>query len=64
MPIYRVYTFGPDRHIDGRSEFDWANDEEATSKAKQLLDGHDIEVWKRDRFILFLKSKDQATENN
>ena len=42
----------------GKAEIDCADDAEANEKARQLLDGHDIEVWERGRFISFLKSKD------
>lgn len=58
VPIYRVYTFEHNRHIAARAEIDCANDEDATDKAKQLLDGHDIEVWEKDRFVAFFKSKE------
>lgn len=43
---------GRDGHIKLRVDLDKCRDEsEAKEKAKQLVDGHDIELWERDRFI-------------
>jgi hypothetical protein len=52
MPDYRAYI------INGlfnsiRTEFldNHPNDATAIEAAKQLADGHDIELWDRDRFV-------------
>jgi hypothetical protein len=51
MPEYRVYIVGSDGHFFSSQGLECANDDEATEKAKQLVDGHDIELWQRDRKI-------------
>jgi hypothetical protein len=33
------------------------DDGEAVSKAKQLVDGHNVEVWCADRLVIHLKRK-------
>ncbi|MBM7485462.1 hypothetical protein ACVWWI_001211 [Bradyrhizobium sp. USDA 3686] len=52
---YRAYIMREDGRISGVHEIDCANDDEATAKARQLLDGHDLEVWHRDRRVTVLK---------
>jgi hypothetical protein len=56
MPTYKVYTFNSKRHITAMNEIDCATDEDAATGAKQFLDGHDLEVWERGRFITALKA--------
>jgi hypothetical protein len=51
MPEYRVYIIGSDGHFFNSVPLECADDDEATEKAKQLLDGHDVELWQRDRKI-------------
>jgi hypothetical protein len=36
-------------------ELECADDTEAKERAKQLVDGHDIELWQRDRKITVFK---------
>ena len=48
---YRAYILDEDGHITGVHELDCANDDEAKEKAAQLLDGHDLDVWRRERHI-------------
>jgi hypothetical protein len=52
MPDYRAYIVGIDGHF-ARVEFlhSHLNDAAAIKAAKQLVDGHDIELWDRDRFV-------------
>jgi hypothetical protein len=45
MNEYRAYVMGHDRHIQSLRAFVCANDVDATVWAKQLVDGHDIELW-------------------
>ncbi|MGY0573721.1 hypothetical protein ACTGJ9_023740 [Bradyrhizobium sp. RDM12] len=52
---YRAYIMGEDGRIRGVHELDCASDEEAKAKATQMLDGHDLEVWQRDRRVAVLK---------
>ena len=60
MPTYRVLTLGPNRKIEAAKDIECANDEEAITKAKQLLDGHDIELWEHGRFLSWFPPKKAA----
>jgi hypothetical protein len=60
MADYRAYTVGLDGHFIGFEPLVCRDDDEAVSKAKQLLDGHDIEVWCADRLVIHLKHKSQT----
>jgi hypothetical protein len=42
---------GEDGHFIKSIDLSSANDEAAKESAKQLLDGHDLELWQRDRLI-------------
>ncbi len=52
MPYYRAYIIGRDGDFDRAVELDCANDEAAIEYAKQLVNGHDVELWQRDRRIV------------
>ncbi|MCK1337306.1 hypothetical protein ABIB06_003730 [Bradyrhizobium sp. LB8.2] len=52
---YRAFIMSEDGRITGVHEMECADDVEATAKARQLLDGHDLEVWNRDRRVAVLK---------
>jgi hypothetical protein len=43
---YRAYSVGRDGHFDGIEPLTCADDAEAIEKAKQLVDGQDVELWK------------------
>jgi hypothetical protein len=58
VPDYRVYTLGEDGHIKGRTEFRCPDDEAALEHAKQLADGHAVELWEYDRRIALVDGKD------
>jgi len=58
VPDYRVYTLGEDGHIKGRAEICCPDDEAALEHAKQLADGHAVELWERDRRIALVDGKD------
>lgn len=45
MKEYRVYIIGADERILSRVDLVCENHEAAKERAKQLLDGHDIELW-------------------
>jgi hypothetical protein len=51
MSEYRVYVIGDDGKFVRAIQLDCQNDGAAIETAKQLIDGHDIELWQRDRRI-------------
>jgi len=51
MPEYRVYVIGSDGHFFNSVPLECADDDEAMERAEQLVDGHDVELWQRDRKI-------------
>jgi hypothetical protein len=53
---YRAYTIGYDGHIASFRKFVCDSDADATVWTKQLLDGHDIELWSGERFVMLLES--------
>ena len=50
MPDYRVYFIGPDGRIQSRIEL-ICIDDDALERAKELVDGHDVELWQLDRKV-------------
>jgi hypothetical protein len=54
MAQYRAYAVGIDGHFVGFEALVCADDAEAIEKAKRLVDGHDIELWSGDRFLIRL----------
>ena len=51
MSHYRAYIIGQDGHFIKSVILDCANDDAAIESAKQLVDGHDVELWQLDRQI-------------
>ena len=51
MPDYRAYLIGPDGHFWKSIALDVPDEAAAIVAAKQLVDGHDVELWQRDRKI-------------
>ncbi|MGY2907009.1 hypothetical protein ACVWVY_006030 [Bradyrhizobium sp. URHC0002] len=51
MNEYRAYVLGPDGHIQRRVDLICEHEEAAKEQAKQLVDGHDVELWQLDRKI-------------
>ena len=52
MSDYRAYIVnGPFNSIRTKFLHDHPDDATAIEAAKQLADGHDIELWDRDRFV-------------
>jgi hypothetical protein len=51
MPEYRVYIIGSDGHFYSSVPLECADDDMAKERSKQLVDGHDVELWQRDRKI-------------
>jgi hypothetical protein len=59
---YRAYVVGIDGHFVSFEGFTSWSDDEAIAKAKRLVDGHDIELWSGERFILRIDHKKTAPE--
>ena len=51
MSEYRAYIVGAESHVYACRKMVCSNDGEAVTGAMRLLDGHDIEVWQRERFV-------------
>ncbi|RZN30541.1 hypothetical protein CWO90_19920 [Bradyrhizobium sp. Leo121] len=58
MQEYRIFVLGRDGRIMDRHEFLAPDDNAAQERAKQMVDGHDIELWERARKIAELRSKE------
>jgi hypothetical protein len=57
MTDYRVYVLGSDGHIVNAIQLDCPDDSTAIQTAKQYINGHDIELWLRDRKIAKFDAK-------
>jgi hypothetical protein len=57
MAEYRAYTVGDDGHFVGYEPLVCGSDKEAVETAKRLVDGHDVELWSGERFVLKLRRK-------
>ena len=55
MNDYRVYVIGSDGHILDRIDLVCADDDAAKERAKQLVDGRDVELWQLGRMIAQFK---------
>jgi hypothetical protein len=42
---YRAFIIGPDGHVQSRVDLLCKNETVAREQAKQLVDGHDVELW-------------------
>lgn len=56
MNGYRAYIIGPDGHILTRVDLVCVDEAEAKERAKVLVKGHDVELWKLDHHIVTLKT--------
>jgi hypothetical protein len=55
MPEYRFYFIKHDGHIDRPPlGYEAPDDHMALVKAKQLVDGHDIEIWEGPRLVAYV----------
>jgi hypothetical protein len=55
MTEYRFYPIGPDGHISGPpTDKDCSDDGAALTEARQLVNGHDIEVWQNSRIVAYV----------
>lgn len=60
MPDYRLYKLAHNGHIAEPSFIiTQPTDEDAIEQVKQLLDGHDLELWQGQRLVIKLLSKDK-----
>jgi hypothetical protein len=57
MPDYRAYIIGSDGEFQESVPLDCADDNVAMLKAKQLVDGHRVELWQRTRKIAWFEPK-------
>jgi hypothetical protein len=51
MQEYRAFIMGPDGHVQHRVDLRCNDESEAIGLARQLVDGHDVELWQLDRHI-------------
>ena len=51
MADYRAYIIGIDGHFIKAIELVCPDDDTAKEYAKQLVDGHDVELWQGDRQV-------------
>jgi hypothetical protein len=51
MSNYRAYLIDKNNRVHSYRPIDAESDEEALEAAKQLVDGHDVEVWLLDRMV-------------
>ena len=59
MSDYRAFVLNAGGHVSKRHDFEADDDVQAVQIARQYVDGHDVEVWQRDRMIGKLKQSDQ-----
>ena len=51
MDGYYANIVDADRHVINRVDLAFEHEEDAVERAKGLVDGHDVELWQRDRKI-------------
>jgi hypothetical protein len=60
MPEYRIYTIGGDGRAWSAEDIEYRDDQEAIQKARWIVRGRDVELWKRGRFIARLPGTPRA----
>lgn len=58
MPEYRAYIIGRDGHFKSVVDLESDDDQAAIASAKQLVNGHDVEVWHENRRVVQLSHKE------
>jgi hypothetical protein len=58
LPEYQIYSIGLDGYATTADDFECASDQDAIKKTLQVTEGHDTELWERDRFIVRMFSKE------
>jgi hypothetical protein len=54
---YRAYVIDDDGHVLDLLAFAGYSDDDATTWAEQLVDGHDIEIWLGERLVISIPRK-------
>ena len=54
MPEYRIFTVGHLEQFIGVRSIECPDDDVAILEAQRMLDGHSLEVWQLDRFVVHL----------
>jgi hypothetical protein len=62
MIEYRAYSLGEDGHFISHRAFVCATDGDAIVWAKQLQDGHPIELWSGKRFVIRIEKPEGPSE--
>jgi hypothetical protein len=57
MAEYRAYIMTDDDHIISAINLECADDNAAKERAKQFVDGHDVELWQLGRKVATFKHK-------
>jgi hypothetical protein len=55
MPAYRAYFLSNDHIEKPPRVIEAADDGAAVEQARQLVDGHDVELWRGDKCLVVLK---------
>jgi hypothetical protein len=55
MDGFYAYIIGADGHVVNRIDLAFEKQHEAEERARLLVDGHDVELWQRDRKIVTFK---------
>jgi hypothetical protein len=61
MQGYRAFIIGEDGHVKDRVDLVCQDETEARRLARQLVDGHDVELWQLDRKIETLSPAPKAS---
>jgi hypothetical protein len=64
MQDYRAYILAEDGHVQNRVDLRCGSETEAVRLAKQLVDGHDVELWQLDRKIETFRSRQPRAANS
>lgn len=56
MNEYRIFIVGAEGHFIKCEPLVCRDDSEAVQNARRMLDGHDLEIWSGERFVMRLKS--------
>jgi hypothetical protein len=62
MPDYRAYLVGGDGHFFDFKEMVCDDDAEALERARQIVDGHDVELWSGARLVELIKHNQTSNE--
>lgn len=57
MDGFYAYIIGSDGHVINRVDLAFEKLEDAAERAKALVDGHDVELWQRDRKLATFQHK-------